>query len=85
MRKREPAGAYIACSRNSRAWSIPRFEAASNSITSSEPFPLGARSTQDGQVSQGSAVGPFAQFNDRARMRALEVLPHPRGPENKYA
>ena len=31
----------------------------------------------------GVGVGPFSQFNDRARMRADEVLPQPRGPENR--
>ena len=30
---------------------------------------------------QGSAVGPFSQFSARARMRAVVVLPTPRGPE----
>ncbi|GAA3354318.1 hypothetical protein GCM10020366_10670 [Saccharopolyspora gregorii] len=33
----------------------------------------------------GSGVGPCAQFSERARMRALDVLPQPRGPENRYA
>ena len=28
----------------------------------------------------GSAVGPFTQFSARARMRAVVVLPQPRGP-----
>ena len=31
----------------------------------------------------GSGVGPFSQFSERARMRALEVLPQPRGPEKR--
>ena len=31
----------------------------------------------------GVAVGPCAQFNDRARMRADDVFPQPRGPENR--
>ena len=31
------------------------------------------------------AVGPCSQFNERARMRADDVLPQPRGPENRYA
>jgi hypothetical protein len=46
---------------------------------------LGARPTQESQTPQGVAVGPCSQFNERARMRADEVLPQPRGPENKYA
>jgi hypothetical protein len=32
-------------------------------------------------VPHGSAVGPFSQFSPRARMRAVVVLPTPRGPE----
>ncbi len=31
------------------------------------------------------SVGPSAQLRQRARMRALVVLPQPRGPENRYA
>ena len=31
----------------------------------------------------GDGVGPFSQFNERARMRAEDVLPQPRGPENR--
>ena len=31
----------------------------------------------------GVAVGPWMQFSERARMRALEVLPQPRGPLNR--
>src|SRR5690349_10869177 len=33
----------------------------------------------------GSGVGPFTQFSERARMRADDVLPQPRGPLNRYA
>jgi len=32
---------------------------------------------------QGVAVGPFSQLSDLARIRATEVFPTPRGPENK--
>ncbi len=32
---------------------------------------------------QGSSVGPWAQLSARARMRALVVLPQPRGPEKR--
>ena len=37
------------------------------------------------QLPQGSGVGPSLamQLSDRARMRALEVLPVPLGPLNK--
>ena len=40
-----------------------------------------AISTQASQTPHGSAVGPFSQFSARARMRAVVVLPTPRGPE----
>ena len=37
------------------------------------------------QVPQGVAVGPswLRQLRDLARMRAVEVLPVPRGPQNR--
>src|SRR4051794_33132502 len=54
-------------------------------MTSSEPGPSGARAMQDSQTPQGVEVGPCAQFSDRARIRADEVLPQPRGPLNRYA
>ena len=61
--------------------SIPRCEAASISITSSEvPFVI---ETQAWQVLSGCAVGPAAQFTDFARMRAIEVFPVPRGPAKR--
>ena len=40
-----------------------------------------AISTQASQTPHGSAVGPCSQFSARARMRAVVVLPTPRGPE----
>src|ERR1035438_10835399 len=49
------------------------------------PGPEGARATQESQTPQGSGVGPLTQFSERARIRALDVLPHPRGPLNRYA
>src|ERR1700740_2475805 len=49
------------------------------------PGALGANAMQESHTPHGLAVGPCAQFNDRARMRADEVFPQPRGPENKYA
>src|ERR1700739_4952626 len=49
------------------------------------PGAFGANATQDSQTPHGLAVGPWTQFNDRARMRADEVFPQPRGPENRYA
>ena len=61
--------------------SMPRCDAASISITSSE-VPA-AMATQAWQVPSGSAVGPCAQFSPLARMRAIEVLPVPRGPAKR--
>src|ERR1700729_2243209 len=49
------------------------------------PGPLGASATQESQRPHGVAVGPCSQFNEPARMRADDVLPQPRGPENRYA
>ena len=40
-------------------------------------------STHMRQVLQGVMVGPCSQFRDLAKMRALEVLPVPRGPLNR--
>jgi hypothetical protein len=47
------------------------------------PGPPRARSVQDLQTPHGSAIGPFSQLIARARIRALVVLPQPRGPENR--
>jgi hypothetical protein len=44
-----------------------------------------AISTHASQVPHGSAVGPFTQFSARARMRAVVVLPTPRGPAKTNA
>src|ERR1700685_4453608 len=49
------------------------------------PGPEGASATQESHTPHGSGVGPLMQFSERARIRALEVLPHPRGPLNRYA
>jgi hypothetical protein len=63
--------------------SIPRCDAASISITSSEePFVI---ATHEWQVLSGVAVGPCWQFTDLARIRARDVLPVPRGPAKRYA
>ena len=61
--------------------SIPRCEAASISITSSEVPSAIAR--QAWQVLSGVGVGPCSQFSALARMRASDVLPVPRGPANR--
>jgi hypothetical protein len=42
-----------------------------------------AISSQMEHLLQGFGVGPFSQFKAFARMRAVEVFPTPRGPENK--
>ena len=41
--------------------------------------------TQASHSPQGSGVGPFTQFSARARIRAVVVLPTPRGPANTNA
>src|ERR1700691_5719631 len=62
---------------------MPRLEAASISSTSSDvPEEI---SRQESQVLSGLAVGPLAQFNALARMRAVVAFPTPRTPENMYA
>ena len=62
---------------------MPRCDAASISITSSD-VPA-AIATHAWQVPSGSAVGPCAQFSPFARIRAIDVLPVPRGPAKRYA
>ena len=47
------------------------------------PGPAGASATHEAQTPHGSGVRPCSQFSDRARIRALEVLPQPRGPLNR--
>ena len=62
---------------------MPRCEAASISITSSElPFAI---ATQAWQTLSGVVVGPCSQLSAFARMRAIEVFPVPRGPAKRYA
>ena len=62
---------------------MPRFEAASISITSID-VPA-AIALHESQTPQGSGAGPFTQFNALARMRAAVVFPTPRAPEKMYA
>src|SRR5687768_2883975 len=54
-------------------------------MTSREPGPSGASATQEPQTPHGVEVGPCSQLSERARMRADDVFPHPRGPLNRYA
>ena len=61
----------------SRMLSMPVCVAASISRTSmSRPSAI---STHASHSPHGSGVGPFTQFSARARMRAVVVLPTPRG------
>ena len=61
--------------------SMPRCEAASISITSSDvPFAI---VTHGLQTLSGVGVGPCTQFRPLARIRASEVLPVPRGPAKR--
>ncbi len=67
----------------SRTLSMPVFDAASISRTSmSRPSAI---SRQASHTPQGSGVGPFSQLSMRARMRAVVVLPTPRGPPKTKA
>ena len=81
--QRACTGAKRERSISSRMLSTPVFEAASISITS-RALPA-AMLVQRAQMPQGSGVGPspLMQLSERARMRALEVLPVPRGPLNR--
>src|SRR5262249_37702172 len=58
-------------------------EAASISITPSQL--ARAIDRHDSQGPQGSLVGPRSQFRHAARILAIEVLPVPREPTNRYA
>jgi hypothetical protein len=58
-------------------------DAASISMTSSEVAL--AIAVHDSQTPQGSLVGPWMQFRQAARIFAIEVLPVPREPTNRYA
>ena len=59
------------------------FEAASISITSSEL--ASAIDRHDSHTPHGVTVGPSTQFSDAARIFAIDVLPVPRLPTNRYA
>ena len=58
---------------------MPRLLAASISMTST--VPPAVISLQLAHTPQGVAVGPWMQLRQRARMRAMVVLPVPRWPE----
>jgi hypothetical protein len=63
--------------------STPLCVAASSSVTSNVPGPPGASARQEAHSPHGEDVGPCSQFSDRARILAEDVLPQPRGPENR--
>ena len=58
-------------------------EAPSISKTSTALPPVISR--QEVQSLQGTGEGPFSQFMALARIRAMVVLPVPRGPEKRMA
>ena len=58
-------------------------DAASISMTSSEVAAAMARQDSHGRRARPS--GPLTQFSDAARILAIEVLPVPREPTNRYA
>src|SRR3954452_23476790 len=58
-------------------------DAASISIPSSDVAL--AIDTQESHVPQGETVGPCSQFSAAARIFAIDVLPVPRDPTNRYA
>ena len=64
--------------------STPLLDAASSSWMQYER--PSAKDTQDSHSPQGSMSGPGCeQFIVLAKMRAVLVLPTPRGPQNRYA
>ena len=67
----------------SRMSSTPLFDAASSSVTSSD-VPL-VIATQLAQTLHASPSRGFSQLSALARIRAVVVLPVPRGPEKRYA
>src|SRR5579864_1159639 len=63
--------------------STPVWEAASISMRSKDlPDMI---SVHESHTLQGSAPLRFSQLSAFAKIRAMVVLPEPRGPENKYA
>src|SRR5262249_38628301 len=81
--KRPLVGASGARSIRMRASSTLLLEAAS--ISKTHGGLQAVTSTHCVHTWQGSAVGPFSHRKDLARILALDVLPVPRGPVNKYA
>ena len=63
--------------------SIPRWDAASISTTSSDVPAAIVR--QELHSPHGDVVGPLTQLSAFATIRAMDVFPVPRGPANRYA
>ena len=81
--KRPRVGAYCTLSNSSRVSSTLVREAASTSIKSTKrPSVI---STQLEHTPQGVELTPSSQLRQRAKIRAMVVLPTPRVPANKYA
>jgi hypothetical protein len=74
------AGAYLQVSRSSRTCSTPLLLAPSISSTSSAR-PSVISCTRES--SSKSTFGPPVQFRHFAKMRAMVVLPVPRGPQKR--
>ena len=63
--------------------STPLWEAASSSVTSIDVPAATIR--HDAQTPQGSPPSRAVQLSALAKIRAVEVLPVPLGPLNRYA
>ncbi len=79
---RSPVVPSDALDTRSRMASTPLLEAASISMTANDE--LVPTDTQLSQTPQGSPSSSFSQLSALARMRAVEVLPVPRGPLKRY-
>ena len=82
-RLRPVIGASDTFSRSARMSSTELFEAASISTTSSDVPCMIA--TQFGSAGSKSAFGPSPTFSAQASSFAIDVLPVPRDPTNRYA
>ena len=79
--RRPRTGCSATRSRISRMSSMPRWLAASSSITSIEVASWMVR--HDSHSRHGLVVGPRSQLSAFARILAIDVLPVPRGPANR--
>jgi len=77
---RWPAGAYLTISRNSRIWSMPRFERRVDLIKSAKPRPI---SLQESHSPTAALSAPFTQFSAFAQdPRARRFSHAPRSRKN---